>query len=314
VIKTGLKLAGPIIRGIKGFAGKVKAGAKKLGQKALAKVRGGEDKGTESSRAVRAATVAAVIEQSKPAKGIVDLRGRVQQIESNLKPQGLRSAELVRGGKAGSYDLLVQASKKKKEATVIDHSEEQADVTASAKITFKEVPKTEALAFGRQYTATPGENLTTVPPASHPGWRPIPASIKGGKVDRPAAGSTSMSVTTYSGKSLRVKQTNASHAERHMADFLYSFRSGTIVIGVELQLRGDWTPCRNCARTLTEMAAEVRKTAGEEPTKLTVDCRSVKLHPDWNGNAGALKAALVGWDRVDLPDGKAETALSVKKR
>lgn len=43
VIKTGLKLAGPIIRGIKGFAGKVKAGAKKLGQKALAKVRGGDD-------------------------------------------------------------------------------------------------------------------------------------------------------------------------------------------------------------------------------------------------------------------------------
>ena len=43
VIKTGLKLAGPIIRGIKGSAGKVKAGAKKLGQKALAKVRGGDD-------------------------------------------------------------------------------------------------------------------------------------------------------------------------------------------------------------------------------------------------------------------------------
>ncbi|CAH0132771.1 MULTISPECIES: hypothetical protein [unclassified Arthrobacter] len=43
VIKAGLKLAGPIIRGIKGFAGKVKAGAKKLGQKALAKVRGGDD-------------------------------------------------------------------------------------------------------------------------------------------------------------------------------------------------------------------------------------------------------------------------------
>lgn len=45
VIKTGLKLAGPIIRGIKGFAGKVKAGAKKLGQKALAKVRHGSIKG-----------------------------------------------------------------------------------------------------------------------------------------------------------------------------------------------------------------------------------------------------------------------------
>lgn len=43
VIKTGLKLAGPIIRGIKGFAGKVNSGAKKLGQKALAKVRGGDD-------------------------------------------------------------------------------------------------------------------------------------------------------------------------------------------------------------------------------------------------------------------------------
>lgn len=43
VIKTGLKLAGPIIRGVKGFAGKVKSGAKKLGQKALAKVRGGDD-------------------------------------------------------------------------------------------------------------------------------------------------------------------------------------------------------------------------------------------------------------------------------
>jgi hypothetical protein len=38
VIKTGLKLAGPIIRGIKGFAGKVKAGAKKLGQNAKEKL------------------------------------------------------------------------------------------------------------------------------------------------------------------------------------------------------------------------------------------------------------------------------------
>ena len=43
VIKTGLKLAGPIIRGLKGIGGRVQAGAKKLGKKALAKVRGGDD-------------------------------------------------------------------------------------------------------------------------------------------------------------------------------------------------------------------------------------------------------------------------------
>ncbi|WP_216639957.1 hypothetical protein [Arthrobacter sp. QXT-31] len=43
VISSGLKLAGPIIRGLKGIAGKVKAGGKKLGQKALAKIRGGDD-------------------------------------------------------------------------------------------------------------------------------------------------------------------------------------------------------------------------------------------------------------------------------
>ncbi len=43
VIKQGLKLAGPIIRGLKGIGGKVKAGAKKLKDKALAKIRGGDN-------------------------------------------------------------------------------------------------------------------------------------------------------------------------------------------------------------------------------------------------------------------------------
>ncbi|WP_332641823.1 hypothetical protein, partial [Aeromicrobium sp.] len=43
VIKKGLKLAGPVIRGLKGLGGKAKAGANKLKNKALAKIRGGDD-------------------------------------------------------------------------------------------------------------------------------------------------------------------------------------------------------------------------------------------------------------------------------
>lgn len=43
VIKKGLKVAGPVIRGLKGLGAKAKAGANKLKNKALAKIRGGDD-------------------------------------------------------------------------------------------------------------------------------------------------------------------------------------------------------------------------------------------------------------------------------
>lgn len=42
VIKQGLKIAGPVIRGLKSLGGKAKAGVNKLKDKALAKVRGGD--------------------------------------------------------------------------------------------------------------------------------------------------------------------------------------------------------------------------------------------------------------------------------
>ncbi len=135
-----------------------------------------------------------------------------------------------------------------------------------------------------QFTAAEHEKLTSLPPASHPGWKPLPASIKGGKIDKPGAGIRSISVTTYSGKTLRVRQSNASHAERHLADFVNDFKSKTVIVGVDLEVRGKWTPCRNCAQTLTQMAIEIFEEAGSRKVavkQLTLKCpEGVSLHPD----------------------------------
>lgn len=98
VIKTGLKLAGPIIRGIKGFAGKMKAGAKKLGQKALAKIRGGDDSPEGKQKRLDAAMVNA-IRVANRFSGRIVLRKAIQPLLATIRLRyGLSRLDVVAEG------------------------------------------------------------------------------------------------------------------------------------------------------------------------------------------------------------------------
>lgn len=125
VIKTGLKLAGPIIRGIKGIAGKVKAGAKKLGQKALAKVRGGDDSPEgKQKRLVQGLDAAQKAVDSLPGRSIkihiarpilAGIRLRFNLARLELVPQGthweVEGEVNPRGRKATAKAIQVVNSK-----------------------------------------------------------------------------------------------------------------------------------------------------------------------------------------------------------
>jgi hypothetical protein len=111
VIKTGLKLAGPIIRGIKGFAGKVKGkiaagkawvkGKVEAGKAWVKGKVGGGKAGQDLKAAIRSATAILKTKGSTPDS----VRGRLVRLQED---HGLRSAELVAGNAPGTFHVHVQ--------------------------------------------------------------------------------------------------------------------------------------------------------------------------------------------------------------
>lgn len=114
VIKTGLKLAGPIIRRIKGFAGKVKAGAKGLVTKAVdagnRRVLGlrGKAVGGNSPEEAHAVKQAAMNQVAGDLSGLNEYKSvapTVRGVERVLQPQGLKSLRASLS-KDGSHIVL----------------------------------------------------------------------------------------------------------------------------------------------------------------------------------------------------------------
>ena len=117
VIKTGLKLAGPIIRGLKGIGGKVKA--KVAAGKAWVKgkveagkayVKGKLGLGPKGSEEVRATARTRLIGLIKNGLTADQLRGKLPNVLAELRPHGLKRLELVGDADGTAVDVMAEAS------------------------------------------------------------------------------------------------------------------------------------------------------------------------------------------------------------
>ena len=121
VIKTGLKLAGPIIRGIKGISGKVKAkvaaGKAFVKGKATAGLRKVKDRfsgkakpGQESPRAVKEETGRQLRPRLQNIASAEQLRVLLTTVMTNLRPRGLRRLHVVDSGTEDTFEIHAVAS------------------------------------------------------------------------------------------------------------------------------------------------------------------------------------------------------------
>ena len=108
VIKTGLKLAGPIIRGLKGISGKVKA--KVAAGKAW--VKGKAEQPSSSEVKEKAARKLSAL-FARPVEGPESVKSTVDSVYAELKTEGLKSIE-VEPKAPGVFDVFVAASNRKR--------------------------------------------------------------------------------------------------------------------------------------------------------------------------------------------------------
>ncbi|MEU8612953.1 hypothetical protein AB0C29_33705 [Actinoplanes sp. NPDC048791] len=108
VIKTGLKLAGPVIRGIAGISGRVKA--KVAAGKAW--VKGKAEAGMARLRGedVRSLARRRVLAAFQDGASVDKVRGDLPAIRADLAPRGLKRLELGPVGPAGAVDIMAEAS------------------------------------------------------------------------------------------------------------------------------------------------------------------------------------------------------------
>jgi hypothetical protein len=133
VIKTGLKLAGPLIRGIKGIGGKVKAkvaagkawvkGKVEAGKRYVKERIHGKPTETDSprSKAVKELAHRQVVERMQaPFQKEEDMKAIAADILTGLRPQGLQNLMAnPRSGKPGVYNIVAVASPEETVGTAI---------------------------------------------------------------------------------------------------------------------------------------------------------------------------------------------------
>ena len=320
IIKKGLKLAGPIIRGMKGISSKVKskvaagkawvrgkvdAGKKWVGDKAQDAKRAltpGKDVETTASTAVKEQAHSQVKSRGAGVGSVEELRGVVGSVEAGLRPSGLKSLALTPSGQDGDYDLIAEASPRQKVAKVVDmfaRARRKADVTARATITFQDPPDTSWLNFPKQ--AVRNGDQAVLGSDGRPVMEPAgpAAGVAGTLVAPPQAGARTLETASMSGKTLRKRGANVSHAEFHSANFITDPRLKSLVTDVKITMQGKWSPCRECAGTLAELRKALVARAGAAGVTCSIDCSGVSLHGDWAGDPSALRAALGGWAMAD---------------
>lgn len=110
--KPVMQVVDKLVAGAVKYGKKFLKGLKNLGKKALGKLGFGKDKDDPRSEAVKAKARAKVGEQtSKPFTSRDELQSVVTGIQSELRPEGLRSLTLSeKRGKPGSFDIVAVAS------------------------------------------------------------------------------------------------------------------------------------------------------------------------------------------------------------
>jgi len=101
-----------------------------------------------------------------------------------------------------------------------------------------------------------------------------------------------LQVKTFSGRTPRKSSTNVSHAEYQLKNFVLDER---LKIGqvkeIHLTMRG-LTPCKFCARTLTELRNALAETGR---VSVTIELSDTTLHSDWS-SISELMARLPHWN------------------
>jgi hypothetical protein len=306
VIKKGLQLAGPVIRGLKGIGSRVKA--KVASGKAWVKgkvdsardrVARGANGRTKPSEEVRNAALAAVRVRLGHVKTVTEGAGVLRNIEGELRGQGLRSLRFGRPNGTGALPVVATASPPKTIAKLAPWAAKLtkgAQVAALITIDYVKPPDLSKLNFGRRAVKDVGGR--PVRDASGGiAMEPDDLAMAGGAfVSRPAAGSNQVQVLGTSGRALRDKK-NTSHAEFHAAGVLGA--GGQIsgdVSKIHVKMKG-YSPCPNCASSLMSAAAHIKQTSPS--ATFALDCSGCDLYRA--GETGyfrtwqELRAAMPGW-------------------
>jgi hypothetical protein len=266
----------------------------------------GDDPKSES---IRTQTHTRLLALTSNAKSLDDVRAAMATVRTEMTPLGLKELELRPSGSEGEYDVMVGASKKKKKGEVDDFTRaaKAADVTAHAWITYVEVPDVSSLKFPTE-AKKEGGRIVLGPdqkPVMVPSGRPA-AGIAGTLVKPPAPGSREFEVLGVSGKTLPKRGSNASHAESHLSNFVTETKLG-LVAGMRVEISGKWTPCRDCAGTLKELATALKARNPKVSLSITWG-PNVRLHGSWNGDSEALIKALSGWGARPAPTAKVKVS------
>jgi hypothetical protein len=180
-----------------------------------------------------------------------------------------------------TFDVMIQASAKKKEGTV-KRRKRPADVTLHADVDFSTEPDWSK--YLRSSVAEKDKEGNIVTEDGKPKMVEAAHSLPGAGTEhggtlapRDPSQPTRHVVKTESGRVLPKAGTNRSHAERTFENWVttvLSEKERRSVTSANLRLVGKWGPCDGCTRTLMNVAA-VLKQAGATPA-LELDMSDAK--------------------------------------
>jgi len=330
VIKTGLKLAGPIIRGLKGIGGKVKAkvaagkawvkgkaeagkawvkgkaeagkkwvkdklpGSKKAGEKT------DDNRDTPGSKGVKEEAKSRVMGALSSPHKRPDVDTTLGKILTDLSAKGLKSLKMGSKRKDGTYPVIAVAS--------------------PPEVLLAMAPRRRAVRMIVTLTVT-GVPLEGVTPQPRPSTRyddkrrvvsseltpaPLPATNVEGKGGRSRGsyggrliptepGSDKVEVVTWNTGELdwRVRS-NASHAEPQFTQWVLKHENQQLLrrtTNIDVQMY-DWNPCLACASDLNRVRRMAPNATG-----------TVTYREPYPGESGVALLEAGGWTVRNLADG-----------
>ncbi len=305
VIKTGLKLAGPIIRGLKGLGKKAKAkiaagkawvkGKAEQGKAwAKGKIAGAKEKRGLGPKEVKAAAKAKVLKLLGTGITAKELRARLPGILAELAPQGLKRLEFT-GGDGVQGELVAEASPlevlcflipeylKREDSQSFDQKPRQAAVRMKVTLELSEAisgsdlnagspetQKIDQLSKGgrRRRGANQPDLPSEVDVYKLPPITERGKLVGGGLIAAPAEGATKVEMVTFNTSDNPRSGSNATHAEAQLASWLDANPLRHKIVGIKAEI--NMSPCTMCADDLRQVTvltpnAKIRTLTWEKP-------------------------------------------------
>ena len=294
VIKTGLKLAGPIIRGVKGISGKVKA--KVAAGKAWVKGKADAGKQWVKGKAAAVGSRLGIPPSAATGRDGGDVRRRagdlvidrlhgthteqeitsvVMGVRGELQPMGLKQLDVVPGKAPGEFDVVAQRASMKvaKGKPSAKPPVRTAHVTLEARFVFNE-PAIRAFERGMRGNLRffegevprarsnryPNETTGRRRGATLPG-RDMPAGqFRGaGSLLEPANPSDTIAIVKAWNSGDPARESNNSHAERFLFPWITHALNSKALTEVSVQI--NLSPCMRCAWDFPDLTAHSGVTA-----------------------------------------------------